>query len=159
MHKLPRSCIHPYNRKETYKTLWPVIHNLTAYFRFLCITALIGCQAGRMSVNGPMHRGPTYDIAVLTFESSNPYLPGHVFSDHFTARILQTIEGMRVIERKDLAKLLEEQRFTLSGMVRNDQISKLGSIFLGKCHCRCASDRRSHIRAQSLRRCDRGFHP
>ena len=130
MLKISRSCIHPDNGKKTRKTFWPFLRNLTAYFWILCITVLIGCQAGRMSVNGPKHQRQTYDIAVLSFQSSNPYLPGSTFSDHFTARILQTIEGIRVIERKDLALLLEEQKFTISGMVRNEQINKLGSILM-----------------------------
>jgi TolB-like protein len=96
---------------------------------FLAPLALFvaGCAGNKVSVSPHQNPGP-YRIAVIPFESSNPFLSGHVFSDCFTVRILRDIPDLQVIERKDLMKILQEQKLTLTGIIRQEKFMKLGSI-------------------------------
>lgn len=95
----------------------------------LLIPGLAGClhksslQPGQNSMHFPTRR-----IAVIPFESSNPYLSGTAFSDCFTVQIIQNLTSVQVIERKDLMKILQEQKLTLTGVIRPEKFSKLGQI-------------------------------
>ena len=94
----------------------------------LLVLASAGCAAKKASVvSHPLDSN--YRIAVIPFESSNPYLPGVTFSDCFTAQILRAKPGLQIVERKDLMKILQEQRLGLTGIVRSGNLSKLGAVF------------------------------
>ena len=67
-------------------------------------------------------------VAVLPFESSNPFISGAALSDFFTVQIMRKMHGVEVIERKDLMKILQEQKLTLSGIIKPGKYSMLGSI-------------------------------
>ncbi len=98
------------------------------YGVFFAAIGTSGCAAKRALVpQVPLHF-PTHRIAVLPFDSRNPYISGAALSDCFVVRILQQIPGLQVIERRDLMKILEEQKLTLSGIVRPDKFGKLGML-------------------------------
>jgi TolB-like protein len=88
---------------------------------------MAGCAEKRVRV-APDPNSSSYRIAVIPFESSNPYLTGIAFSDCFTVRILREFPGVQVIERKDLMKILQEQKLALTGALRQEKFLKLGSI-------------------------------
>lgn len=67
-------------------------------------------------------------IAVLPFESSNPFVSGITMSDYFAVQIHREMNGFQVIERKDMMKILQEQKLNLSGIIRTDRFYKLGTI-------------------------------
>ena len=100
----------------------------TAYGVFFGALGLIGCAPNRAALPQGHAEFPTRRIAVLPFESGNPYISGTSLSDCFVVRILQQIPGLQVIERKDLMKILQEQKLTLSGIIRPDKFGKLGMI-------------------------------
>lgn len=108
------------------------------FWKGLCASSLIlaallgfvtcGCVSKKVSLNPNRATNFSHRIAIIPFESSNPYLSGIVFSDYFTVQILQTFPRLQVIERKDLLKILQEQRLTLSGITRPEKFSKLGTV-------------------------------
>ncbi len=89
---------------------------------------LIGCASQKMEMSRYYHERQSRRIAVLPFESSNPYISGMILSDYFTVQILRSMQGWDVIERKDLTQILQEQKLTLTGIIKQDKFSKLGSI-------------------------------
>ncbi|OGR86482.1 MAG: hypothetical protein A3A86_06795 [Elusimicrobia bacterium RIFCSPLOWO2_01_FULL_60_11] len=99
-----------------------------SYGVFFGVLGLIGCAPNRAALPQDHAEFPTHRIAVLPFESGNPYISGTSMSDCFVVRILQQIPGLQVIERKDLMKILQEQKLTLSGIIRPDKFNKLGMI-------------------------------
>lgn len=87
-----------------------------------------GCVARRAALPDVQSRPVSGRIAVLPFNSSNPYVPGTTLSDYFIVQLLQNMPEVSVIERKDLMKILEEQKLTLTGIIRPEKFVKLGSI-------------------------------
>ena len=101
----------------------------TKFLFWLALAAsLAGCAAERASIQRPGLRGPSHRLAVLPFESANPYIPGAVLGDYFTVSILQNLDDVDVIERKDLMKVLQEQKLSLSGVIRPEKCLAIGSI-------------------------------
>ena len=87
----------------------------------------MGCA--ERSLSGPSLQYQTSRrVAVLPFESSNPFISGAALSDFFTVQIMRKMHGVEVIERKDLMKILQEQKLTLSGIIKPGKYSMLGSI-------------------------------
>ena len=76
--------------------------NWTVYGTFVAAFGLLGGALKRANIAGHQIQYPTRRIAVLPFDSSNPYLNGASLSDWFVVRILQKLPGVQVIERKDL---------------------------------------------------------
>ena len=99
-----------------------------AAFLFAAPLILAGCASSGSALKPSPRGGGVHRVAVLPFESSNPYLSGVFFSDSFTVRILREILGLQVIERKDMMKVLHEQKLGLTGVLRPEKFSQLGSI-------------------------------
>ena len=88
--------------------------------------ALMGCGPHRN------YSGHTFlsrkCIAILPFESNNPYIAGTSIGDRFTVQMIKWFREFQVIERKDLMKLLQEQKLSITGITEPGNRSKLGSM-------------------------------
>lgn len=104
------------------------LFNCALYGTFMGILGLFGCAQKRVNATFPQIQHPTQRIAVLPFESGNPYLNGASLSDGLVVRILQQMPGVQVIERKELFKILQERKLTLTGAVRPDHFLRLGPV-------------------------------
>lgn len=91
---------------------------------------LVGCAPRSALVPDQIELPNRPKIAVMPFNSSNPYIPGTSISDCFVVNILRNLPQVQIIERKDLAKVLEEQKLSLSGIVQSGKYGALG-MFLG----------------------------
>ena len=98
------------------------------YGAFMGILGVFGCTQKKANMAFPQIQYPTHRIAILPFESSNPYVNGGSLSDWFVVKVIQNMPGVQVIERKDLMKILAEQKLTLTGVIRPDKFSRLGLI-------------------------------
>lgn len=92
------------------------------------LVLLGGCAGQKMTLKGRVPSDTPHRIAVLPLRSSNPYVPGTTLADYLTIHILQNISGLEVVERRDLARVLQEQKLSLSGIVRREQFTSLGSV-------------------------------
>ncbi|OGR84792.1 MAG: hypothetical protein A2901_06205 [Elusimicrobia bacterium RIFCSPLOWO2_01_FULL_54_10] len=92
------------------------------------LSGIAGCAAKKPAPVSPMGQHPTHRIAILPFESSNPYIPGTSLSDYFVVQILRDTSGLDVVERKDLMRILQEQKLALTGLIRPDKFARLGNI-------------------------------
>ena len=86
--------------------------------------ALSGCAGKKASLVSSR----PYRVAVLPFDSANPYVPGPQLSDCFTVQLLRSVPEIQVIERKDLAKILQEQKLRLTGILKEEDYARLGSV-------------------------------
>lgn len=68
-------------------------------------------------------------VAVLSFESNFGKLPesGKLISEVISAR-LSIVDGLTVVERKDIDKVIREQKLTMAGLVSTEQAVKVGRI-------------------------------
>ena len=94
----------------------------------MSVLLLCACAGKRSDVAIRFPSNLSLRIAVLPFDSSNPYISGATLGDYVTVQILHTIDGMQVIERKDLMKVLQEQKLSLSGIIQSEKFSQLGTI-------------------------------
>lgn len=67
-------------------------------------------------------------IAIAPFESFGRYVSGKMFSETLSECLIKKIENLEVIERADIEKILSEQKFSLTGAVRQDKQIKIGEI-------------------------------
>lgn len=92
------------------------------------VFGILGCAQKKVNAVFPQIQYPAHRIAVLPFESGNPYVNGASLSDWMVVQIIKELPGVQVIERKDLMKILQEQKLTLTGIVRQSKFSNLGMI-------------------------------
>ena len=84
------------------------------------------------AASGPAKAGPV-TVAVLTFESDlkAPDKSGELMADILASR-LSALGDFSIVERQDMAKVLAEQKLTLSGLVSPDQAAKVGKLLGAK---------------------------
>ena len=135
--RMYQSTLRWYRNMPTVKALgpyqWVIPETLhyairAVYGMFFTLLGLAGCASNRAGLVPDRVELPTHRIAVLPFDSRNPYISGTSLSDCFVVSFLQKIPGIQVIERKDLMKILQEQKLTLSGVVRPGKYEKLGMV-------------------------------
>lgn len=109
--------------------------------KFMCVSILVA--AAGLLVSGCVHHTqglaistqlaakPQADmvrVAVLPFESSNPYVLGGVIADHFAEALFKENLPIDLVERQKMAKILEEQKLNLLGMTRQDSVFEAASL-------------------------------
>lgn len=71
---------------------------------------------------------PFKRIAILPFESSNLYIAGKSFSDTLVEHLTKKIRNLTIVERSDIEKVLSEQKFSLTGVVKQEKSKGAGDI-------------------------------
>lgn len=67
-------------------------------------------------------------VAIMPFDSANLYIAGKSFSDTLVEHLTKKIPALSVIERPDIEKVLSEQKFVLTGAVKQEKARKPGGI-------------------------------
>lgn len=76
-----------------------------------------------------LKKGPPPTVAVLGFESNltQPDKAGRIIAEVLSAR-LAALDEIRVVERRDIEKILKEQKMSLTGLIPSDRAVKAGKL-------------------------------
>ena len=107
-------------------------HQTWAMWAAVLLAASAALAADPPAASQPSKPGDL-TVAVLTFDSDlkTPERSGELTSDVLSAR-LGAMGGIRVVERQDIAKVLAEQKVTLSGLVSPEEGVKVGKMLGAK---------------------------
>ena len=94
----------------------------------LCLSPWVHACAYPSKLIQNSRMDPPRMIAVIPLESQNPFLPGDTFSDFFTVEMHQSLQQIQILERKDIVKILQEQKLSFSGLIKKDNYSSFGSL-------------------------------
>ena len=79
-------------------------------------------------------------VAVNTSEISNPFAPEiekveswekmikGLLITNYESTLIELLPDVEIVDRGEMNKVLEEQKLQLSGMVKSDQVSKIGEL-------------------------------
>lgn len=79
-------------------------------------------------IENPLYSIPPERMAVLSFDSNNDTLANSNVSEYFTNQIFKLIKKVNLVERKDMAKILEENKLTLTGLVQSNNHGAIGTL-------------------------------
>lgn len=67
-------------------------------------------------------------VSVLPFESSNEYVTGKAFSETLISHLSAKIKELTIVERRDIEKVLFEQKLILTGAVRQEKMQTISGL-------------------------------